>query len=301
MLDKEIEIQRILAVRNITANPEIVYRNDNYSPYEVNLTAEIWDGAIAPMENATAHFYFPNNEYANCTTNSNGICSILWNPANNSVPGNYTIYVNATKTGSAPSETVNITVTVILSPILEINATNITFKPPAKLGTNLSRCENITISSEGDCNLTNITLSCISGIICQNFTISYSDNNFDLINGSQKEIKINLTMPDTWSQSGDFNGTLKIESQNKNYYYPDKTTKYLNLTIHIFEENVSLEQVPESIYVGSINETVTEEINLTVINSGTDNITEVNLTLRFAANNNETYNDMVIYLSLIHI
>jgi len=293
-LDKEIEIQRILAVRNLTASPEIVYRNDNYSPYEANLTAEIWDGAIAPMENATAHFYLPNNEYANCTTNSDGICSILWNPANNSAPGNYTIYVNATKPGSTPSDTANITITVISSPILEINATNITFKPPAKLGINSSRYENITISSEGDCNLTNITISCISGTICQNFTISFSSNNFDLVNGSQKEIKINLTVPSTWNQAGDFNGTLKIESENKNYYYPNKTTKYINLGIHIFEENVNLEQVPQSIYVGSINETVTEEINLTVINLGTDNITEVNLTLRFV-NNDVTYNDMVIY------
>jgi len=32
-----------------------------------------------------------------------------------------------------------------------------------------------------------------------------------------------------------------------------------------------------------------------VFNFGTDNITDVNLTLRFAANNNVTYNDMVIY------
>ncbi|RLJ00157.1 MAG: hypothetical protein DRP03_01245, partial [Candidatus Aenigmatarchaeota archaeon] len=300
-IDREIEIRRLLVIKNVTAQPAIIYRNSSASPHEANISVEVWDGAIKPMPNAIAHFYLPNG-YENCTTSSNGICSILWDPPDNYLQANYTIFVNATKPGSNPSSTENISVEVVTNPVLELNTTTLLFTP-AKMGENSTRGQVFVIFSLGDTNLTNISISCISGIICQNFTISLSNNNFDLEMGKNKTIEINLSVPANFNNFGDFDGILRIRAANVNRINTTKTTKFINMSIHVFKEETMLRQEPQSITVGNIQgDVITKVINLTLENKGSDNITQINLTLRFNTSfygciDTLTCNDMIIYPS----
>jgi len=287
-----------IKLRNITLS-------DNQS-FVVNLTANnIGLGTgYNTVINITPSNKFVVNEYSqNCGNVSAGEnCSKIFTITflNNTNPGIYQIeeIVSWQNPDYSKTQVINYTtINVTSNPVLEFNTTNLIFEPPIKLGTGDSRFRNFTILSTGNDNLTGVTITCVSGVICENFTVSFSDNNFDLEKGTTKEMEINLTVPQSWQQYGDFNGTIKVENGVANYY-SERTTKYLNLSVHLFREDVKLEQVPQSITVGNIDGVITKEINLTVINSGTDNITDVNLTLRFNTTGCEdvlTCKDMVIY------
>lgn len=92
-----------MGVLNITVDNSSIYRSDALSPNAASITAMVGKGAAFPTENATLHFYLPEGIYKNCTTDAAGYCSVAYNPSDNITPGNYTIYLNATKTGELSS------------------------------------------------------------------------------------------------------------------------------------------------------------------------------------------------------
>ena len=94
-----------MSVLNITFNNQTIYRNDSFTPNTVNITAMVGKGASVPTPGATLHVYLPGNESANCTTDAQGYCSVTYNPPDNTTPNNYSIYLNATKTGELESFT----------------------------------------------------------------------------------------------------------------------------------------------------------------------------------------------------
>ena len=54
---------------------------------------------------------------------------------------------------------------------------------------------SFTVSSIGNDKLSNITLSCQEGIACYDFDIIFSDNNFDLNAGEEKQINMDIYVP----------------------------------------------------------------------------------------------------------
>ena len=59
----------------------------------------------AGADNATVYFYNSTGLMDTCQTNSTGWCAINYNPANDSIPNNHTIYINSTRIGNEDSGT----------------------------------------------------------------------------------------------------------------------------------------------------------------------------------------------------
>ncbi len=112
----EIRVSRPLIIDQIVRVPSngIIYRNDSFSPYHVNVTVHIKDAELSGegADNATVLFYNHSQEYiGNCTTNVSGWCneSVAWNPEDTIAPNYYNIYMNATKPYTNENSTTNST------------------------------------------------------------------------------------------------------------------------------------------------------------------------------------------------
>jgi len=108
-----VRIKRPLILTDIIVEPSTIYRNDSFAPYQANITVHVNDANVGDAENATVWFYNQSGYlFDNCTTNATGWCTGIYNPQDDILPGVYTIYINATKSGQDPSSTNTTQVTV---------------------------------------------------------------------------------------------------------------------------------------------------------------------------------------------
>jgi uncharacterized membrane protein len=84
-----------------------IYRSA-FTPYETTITFNVTEtsttGVPQPSANAKAWLYVDGSAY-NCTTNTNGICSVIYDPPDTITPSNHTLKMNATKSGINSSDT----------------------------------------------------------------------------------------------------------------------------------------------------------------------------------------------------
>ncbi|MFC1800600.1 hypothetical protein ACFLYT_00945, partial [Nanoarchaeota archaeon] len=106
---KDVEAKLNVAV--LILDNTTIYRKDLYDPYLLNITVRIDESALGAIANATAHIITPEGELT-CNSSSDGYCSVIWNATETIVPGNYTIYANATKSAYDPADTVNDSIAV---------------------------------------------------------------------------------------------------------------------------------------------------------------------------------------------
>ncbi|MEM5778122.1 MAG: NEW3 domain-containing protein [Candidatus Aenigmatarchaeota archaeon] len=114
-----IGISAVLQIDQIVKQYDEIYRNDSYQPYNSTISVHVVKAALGNADNANVSFYNSTSLIGNCTTNATGWCNITFNPDNTIEPQNYSIYINATKTGFQSSETENIW--LIVKGVLSIN------------------------------------------------------------------------------------------------------------------------------------------------------------------------------------
>ncbi|MFA4846001.1 MAG: hypothetical protein WC654_05570, partial [Patescibacteria group bacterium] len=107
-----ISIQRPLVIGSISYDYATIYRNNSYSPHSTNFTVKVNDAGINASEAATVWLYNATDLLANCTTNSSGICNVVFDEAENATPGVRVLYINASKTGQDSSNTENRSITI---------------------------------------------------------------------------------------------------------------------------------------------------------------------------------------------
>jgi uncharacterized membrane protein len=100
-----IGLSAILAIDSITKSYDEIYRNDSFSPYNSTIIVHVIEAALGGSSGANVSFYNSTSFLDSCLTNSSGYCNITFNPPDTLTPQNYTIFINATKSGFQPSET----------------------------------------------------------------------------------------------------------------------------------------------------------------------------------------------------
>ncbi|RLJ09547.1 MAG: hypothetical protein DRP15_03365, partial [Candidatus Aenigmatarchaeota archaeon] len=146
-----IRIRRQLIITDIIVDNSSIYRNDSYEPYETKITVHINDANIGDAEGADVFFYNETSLIDNCTTNATGWCNITYNPTDDVTPGNYTIYINSTRTGNEDSDTSETYIDVL--GVLMVNITS----PPNE--SSWTKLDNITL----DANITDERGYVVSG------------------------------------------------------------------------------------------------------------------------------------------
>ena len=91
-----VKIERQLIIDSIEWQYNQIYRNDSFEPYNSTITVHVKDASIGSAENATVHFFNSSAKIGNCTTDSSGYCSLVFNPPDTLKPGVYTLFINAT-------------------------------------------------------------------------------------------------------------------------------------------------------------------------------------------------------------
>ncbi|MFH0929001.1 MAG: DUF87 domain-containing protein, partial [Candidatus Aenigmatarchaeota archaeon] len=134
---------------------------------------------------------------------------------------------------------------------------------------------NITLLSIGNDNATNITLSCSSGVVCQNFTLDFSPQNISSMPiGNSTPVNLTFTVPPNYP-NGNYNGTINI-SWSSNYSEP---AFYRELPVSILiPANVSWIHDPMQIVKRVKDGTQGLFGQIEVINTGNANMT-LNVTI----------------------
>ncbi|HII30085.1 TPA: DUF87 domain-containing protein, partial [Candidatus Woesearchaeota archaeon] len=128
---------------------------------------------------------------------------------------------------------------------------------------------NVTIQSTGTLPVTSITVSCISGEVCSNFTVT-SASISSLPVGVSADIGINVTVPLGFNP-GVYAGTLSIVSSNQN--------QQRQITV-IVPTNRSWLVAPESFSITTGSEAIGTIGTLNITNEGN---AQVNLTLNYSS------------------
>jgi len=133
---------------------------------------------------------------------------------NNTLSGNYTVnitvrWVNLDGTLGSAFQAIN--VNVVTNPVLDVS--NATLTGTATDGTT-ANAFNLTILSIGSSNITNVNFTCTSGIVCNNFTPSFSPSTISTLGvGLNTSVNISVTVPSGF-QAGTYNGTLNASAAN---------------------------------------------------------------------------------------
>ncbi|MFH1249195.1 MAG: DUF87 domain-containing protein [archaeon] len=110
-----IEIERPLRITEISKDNSNIFRNDSFNPHYSNLTIKVVEASLGASQNANVSFYNQTAGYLGyCITNSRGKCSFIFNATDDVTPDIYTLYFNATKTGTKSSST-NVTTVKVMS------------------------------------------------------------------------------------------------------------------------------------------------------------------------------------------
>ena len=109
-LSAVLSVSKGLTIDQILREYDTIYRNDTYAStwgknWKSNITVHVIEAALGNSENANVSFYNSTHYLGSCITNSTGYCEFTFNPPDDTIPQNYTIYINATKETFNPSST----------------------------------------------------------------------------------------------------------------------------------------------------------------------------------------------------
>ncbi|MBN2202770.1 MAG: hypothetical protein JW700_01095 [Candidatus Aenigmarchaeota archaeon] len=140
--------------------------------------------------------------------------------------GNYYINVSSNWTNpddSTGSNTTTLNVTVASNP--KINVSEITISGSAT-DAEESYISNFTVLSIGNDALQNIAFSCISGDVCDNFTLEFTPSSISSIDvDDNSSVSLNATVPLSYP-AGVYNATLNVSAGNGDY-----DTLLVNITV----------------------------------------------------------------------
>ena len=136
---------------------------------------------------------------------------------NGTSPGNY--YINVTVDWRNPDDTLfsnktEINVTVESNPIVDVEETLIS----SEVGDgSWNHIGNFTVASIGNDQLINITFSCYSGVICNDFNVIFNPENItNLSSGLKQNISINVSVPLNYT-NGTYGGMINVSAENDNF------------------------------------------------------------------------------------
>jgi len=123
-------------------------------------------------------------------------------------PGTYFVnitasWINLDNSTGFNYTTVNVNVTS--TPVIDIVQDSITlYIPDGSTGST-----NITLNSTGNDAVRNIVMSCMSGVVCENFTVSFSPRTIASIDSGQTlNVTVSITVPDSFP-NGNYTGVIK--------------------------------------------------------------------------------------------
>jgi uncharacterized membrane protein len=210
---------------------------------------------------------------------SNSYCTKSFNITvpNGTSPGNY--YINVTVNWRNPdlttiSNKTQVNVTIQSNPKVAIEETTVSSGVGDGTWNIIS---NFTVSSLGNDQITNITFSCYSGVVCTDFNVSFIPENISNISvGLKQNVSINISIPLGYF-AGTYNGTVNVSASNDNF-----DTFVINVTIPA-KTNISMVTSISNYTAYNItqqdNETFEFKVNATNIGNGSARFSNISLTL----------------------
>ncbi|MCS7123296.1 MAG: DUF87 domain-containing protein [Candidatus Aenigmarchaeota archaeon] len=178
------------------------------------------------------------------------------------LPGNYTInltvtWINLDLTTNSTSK--NVTIIVLENPL--VIAKDAIVERTILAGS--YDVFNQTILSIGNVNVTNISIVCVEGIVCNNFTTIIDPVNISLLKvGEVVNVSINISVPSNFL-TGIYNGTFAI------YYNQKNSTFIVKVRIPL---NISWEQYPLFIENYTTDGTTGVLAKIKLINTGNGDV-----------------------------
>ena len=250
---------------------------ENGTAYSTNITLELLSGWNA------------NTSLAECgDIEKHSFCAKGFNVTvpNGTSPGNY--YINVTATWRNPDSSIDsnktqVNVTVESNPVIDVEQSKISGETGDGIWTLVG---NFTVHSIGNDLLQNITFTCISGDVCNNFTVKFIPENIsNLTVGSEKNVSINISVPLAYSP-GTYNGTVNVTTENDGFdtfileaIVPAKT----NVSIITDISNYTAFNITQQ-----DNETFIFQSNTTNIGNGSARFTNISLSLPSGWSSNST-------------
>ncbi|MDI6826689.1 MAG: NEW3 domain-containing protein [Candidatus Aenigmarchaeota archaeon] len=209
--------------------------------FEMNVTLNNTGNGTAYLTNITLHL--PTNWTANSTFEECGDIPPAGNctkyfrltvPAGTS-PENYT--VNATAEWQNPDLTLNSSqdqssIIVVSNPVLEVVEEMMIATVEEGIEKKIG---NFTVNSTGNDKLENISFTCISGEVCQNFTLEFNPSFLsNLSAGNWVNISVNVSVPEGYP-AGNYSGLINVTSDNDGF-------DMLNLNVTVPESKTWLRE-----------------------------------------------------------
>jgi uncharacterized membrane protein len=240
----------------------------NGTAYLANITLELLNGWTADQN---------LKECGDINKNSYCLKDFNITVPNNTSPGNY--YINVTVIWKNPDEATflnktEVNVTVASNPLINVSEAEVYGETGDGIWTVVG---NFTVISIGNDQLTNITFSCVSGDVCNDFNTSFIPENIsNLPVGLNQSVLINVTVPLSYP-AGTYNGTINVSAQNDNFdtftlraIVPSKTNVSITRNISTYIANNITQQD---------NQTFSFITNATNIKNGTAKFVNISLIL----------------------
>jgi uncharacterized membrane protein len=265
---------------NPTVSNVTLYYNDSFSivtnttnvgngtAYTTNISLELLSG------------WDVNTTLEECgDVEKNAYCTKAFNVTvpNGTTPGNY--YINVTSTWKNPDGSITfnktqVNVTVESNPKIDVEETKVSGEAGDGIWTAIG---NFTVSSTGNDVSYNITFSCISGDVCNNFVIGFLPVNISSLPvGSEQSILVNVSVPLGYSP-GTYTGTVNVSADNDGFdtfvlevIVPSKTNVSIVTSITSYTANNITQQDNETFSFGA---------NATNIGNGSARFTNISLIL----------------------
>jgi uncharacterized membrane protein len=213
-------VSTVPSTLNYTAY-NITYQNNETFEFKVNLTNI--GNSSARYSNVSLSIpttWTSNSSLESCgNLTKNSVCSKSFSVtiSNGTLAGNYLINISSNWTNNDNSLGTNktsINVTVAPNPLLSLIETNVSGNVTDGTMQNIG---NFTVLSIGNDALQNIVFNCISGIVCQNFTVNFNPLSIANLNvNSNQTVQVNVTVPLGYL-AGTYNGSVNVSSSNDNY------------------------------------------------------------------------------------
>jgi uncharacterized membrane protein/5-hydroxyisourate hydrolase-like protein (transthyretin family) len=172
-------------------------------------------------------------------------------------PGNYSANVTANWTninGTPSSASANFTVSVLSNPVLSMDA-----NASAAIGSGTSGTVNFTVNATGNANLSGITFTCVSGVVCSEFQPAFSNNSFNLSAGGS--LQVNATINVTAAKPAGFYYGAVYANSSQN------ASAILNISVQV-PNSMNWTQSPSAISVEMVQGTPGALDLITVSNIG---------------------------------
>jgi uncharacterized membrane protein len=240
----------------------------NATAYDSNTTLELLNGWAA---NSSLHSCGNLDKLDYCASGFN-----ITVP-NATPPGNY--YINATEIWRNPDGSIylnktQVNVTVASNPKVSVVESKISGEGGDGISVVVG---NFTVFSIGNDQLSNITFSCISGNVCNNFAVSFIPTSIsNLSSGLGQSVMANITIPLGYP-AGTYNGTVNVSAQNADF------DSFILETVVPAKSNVSIVTVPSTYVSHNIteldNESFSFSTNATDIKNASARFVNISLSL----------------------